>query len=316
MAARAGRPRGPPPRAHPPARRAGGRALRPASARRGDARPPDRPDPGASGRRGLLGEARSRLRAQVHGDGVVAHLPRAVGGRRARPEDLARRRVRAAAYPDRERRLRDLGRADRASAAALERLPLPEREPAARDDRVRPARRSPGPRVGRLAGPLDHRRGIRGVLPLGHDGAGVRLRGQLGSSLRLGGDQGPARPRRRPAPATGGARAARDRRRRGVPAVGGPGRRRLPDRHERQLLVVQVRVPLGIRGRRAPERRGPRRARLRGALELVLSKQDERGRWRNEYPYRGKLWAEVDEPRRPSKWVTLRACAVLRAGLS
>jgi hypothetical protein len=57
-------------------------------------------------------------------------------------------------------------------------------------------------------------------------------------------------------------------------------------------------------------------ARLRGALELVLSKQDERGRWRNEYPYRGKLWAEVDEPRRPSKWVTLRACAVLRAGLS
>jgi hypothetical protein len=58
--------------------------------------------------------------------------------------------------------------------------------------------------------------------------------------------------------------------------------------------------------------RDPRLAR---AVDLVLSKQDETGRWRNEYPYRGKLWAEVDEPRAPSKWVTLRACAVLKAAV-
>lgn len=56
-----------------------------------------------------------------------------------------------------------------------------------------------------------------------------------------------------------------------------------------------------------------RDGRLTNAIDLVLSKQDAEGRWRNEYPYRGKLWADVDPPRRPSKWVTLRACRVVRA---
>jgi hypothetical protein len=53
--------------------------------------------------------------------------------------------------------------------------------------------------------------------------------------------------------------------------------------------------------------------RLANATEWLLSKQDAEGRWRNEYPYRGKLWADVDTPRVPSKWVTLRACTFLRA---
>jgi hypothetical protein len=52
---------------------------------------------------------------------------------------------------------------------------------------------------------------------------------------------------------------------------------------------------------------------LAGLVELVLGKQGIDGRWRNEQPYRGRLWAEVDEPRAPSPWVTLRACRVLRA---
>jgi hypothetical protein len=56
--------------------------------------------------------------------------------------------------------------------------------------------------------------------------------------------------------------------------------------------------------------------RLAKAIDLVLSKQDERGRWRNEHPYRGKLWSDVDAPRAPSKWVTLRACAVVKAARS
>jgi hypothetical protein len=55
--------------------------------------------------------------------------------------------------------------------------------------------------------------------------------------------------------------------------------------------------------------------RLSRALELVLSKQGPRGRWANEYAYRGKLWADVDAPRSPSKWVTLRACSVLRSAM-
>ena len=51
------------------------------------------------------------------------------------------------------------------------------------------------------------------------------------------------------------------------------------------------------------------------AIELVLSKQDRTGRWRNEYPYRGKTWGDLDARGKPSKWVTLRACRVLEAAL-
>lgn len=52
--------------------------------------------------------------------------------------------------------------------------------------------------------------------------------------------------------------------------------------------------------------------RLGNALDWVLSQQDERGRWPNRYPYAGKLWSDVDEPGAPSRWVTLRACSVLK----
>jgi hypothetical protein len=58
-----------------------------------------------------------------------------------------------------------------------------------------------------------------------------------------------------------------------------------------------------------------RDAKLEPAVELVLSKQDATGRWRNEYDYRGKMWADVDRPGAPSKWVTLRAARVLKAAL-
>ncbi len=53
-------------------------------------------------------------------------------------------------------------------------------------------------------------------------------------------------------------------------------------------------------------------ARLRPALEMVLSKQDKQGRWKLEYTYNGKTWAEVEEKGQPSKWVTLRALRVLK----
>ena len=56
-------------------------------------------------------------------------------------------------------------------------------------------------------------------------------------------------------------------------------------------------------------------ARLANAVGFVLSKQDAHGRWRNEYPYRGRLWSDVDRPRSPSKWVTLRACALLKRSI-
>jgi hypothetical protein len=53
--------------------------------------------------------------------------------------------------------------------------------------------------------------------------------------------------------------------------------------------------------------------RLEPALRLILSKQDAAGRWRMEYTYNGKTWADIEEKGKPSKWVTLRALRVLKA---
>lgn len=70
--------------------------------------------------------------------------------------------------------------------------------------------------------------------------------------------------------------------------------------------VLQVLEALAILG----YGRDPR---LANALELVLSKQDKQGRWKMEYTYNGKMWADIEEKGRPSKWVTLRALRALRA---
>lgn len=53
-------------------------------------------------------------------------------------------------------------------------------------------------------------------------------------------------------------------------------------------------------------------ARLAGAVEWLLGQQDESGRWRMQAAPGGKTWGESDTPGQPSKWVTLRACAVLK----
>ena len=53
--------------------------------------------------------------------------------------------------------------------------------------------------------------------------------------------------------------------------------------------------------------------RLANALELVLSKQDEQGRWPLEYSYNGKTWVDIEKKKQPSKWITLRALRVLQA---
>jgi hypothetical protein len=52
--------------------------------------------------------------------------------------------------------------------------------------------------------------------------------------------------------------------------------------------------------------------RLSNALRLILSKQDEQGRWRLENTLNGKMWADIEEKRQPSKWVTLRALRALK----
>lgn len=52
--------------------------------------------------------------------------------------------------------------------------------------------------------------------------------------------------------------------------------------------------------------------RLRPALDLLLEKQDEGGRWKMEYTYNGKTWVDVERKGQPSKWVTLRALCALK----
>ncbi len=52
--------------------------------------------------------------------------------------------------------------------------------------------------------------------------------------------------------------------------------------------------------------------RLQKALDMVLSKQDAQGRWKMEYTYNGKMWADVEAKGQPSKWVTLRALRLLK----
>ncbi len=53
-------------------------------------------------------------------------------------------------------------------------------------------------------------------------------------------------------------------------------------------------------------------SRLAAAIDLLLEKQDEQGRWKMEYTYNGKTWVDIEEKGKPSKWVTLRALRVLK----
>jgi hypothetical protein len=53
--------------------------------------------------------------------------------------------------------------------------------------------------------------------------------------------------------------------------------------------------------------------RLAHALALLESGQDRQGRWPNRYASNHKTWVDIEPQGRPSKWVTLRACTVLRA---
>lgn len=56
--------------------------------------------------------------------------------------------------------------------------------------------------------------------------------------------------------------------------------------------------------------------RLDQAYEWLVGLADEGGRWKNRYAYRGKTTVRIEDQGRPSKWVTLRACTVLRRRLS
>ncbi len=56
--------------------------------------------------------------------------------------------------------------------------------------------------------------------------------------------------------------------------------------------------------------------RLQGAIDWLLSRQDRKGRWVNRYAYNRKTWVDFERQGAPSKWVTLRACRILKAALA
>jgi hypothetical protein len=69
------------------------------------------------------------------------------------------------------------------------------------------------------------------------------------------------------------------------------------------LQNIEALCELGLAGDR----------RLQTARDWLLTKQNQDGRWKNEYAYHGKTWVDFERQGQPSKWVTLRACRVLRA---
>jgi hypothetical protein len=56
-----------------------------------------------------------------------------------------------------------------------------------------------------------------------------------------------------------------------------------------------------------------RDTRLDHAFDWLLAKQDTNARWKNEYAYHRKMWLDIEKQGQPSKWVTLRACRVVKA---
>ena len=87
--------------------------------------------------------------------------------------------------------------------------------------------------------------------------------------------------------------------------VSKPGWLRLgfPWMYQSDILEV-----LGILGRL-----GVRDPRMRDALDVLLSKQDERGRWTLEQSFNGRFRANIERKGFPSKWVTVHALTALKA---
>jgi hypothetical protein len=63
-------------------------------------------------------------------------------------------------------------------------------------------------------------------------------------------------------------------------------------------------------------RLGFKDARMQEAVDLVLAKQDEQGRWRLENTYNGRLQVNIEQKSQPSKWITLNALRALRGFFS
>jgi hypothetical protein len=51
---------------------------------------------------------------------------------------------------------------------------------------------------------------------------------------------------------------------------------------------------------------------MQDAVDLVLSKQTDQGKWNLEMTYNGRFQADIEQKGKPSKWVTLNAMRMLK----
>ena len=83
-----------------------------------------------------------------------------------------------------------------------------------------------------------------------------------------------------------------------------PGWRRLGFPHMYQtdvLEILDILTALGYDDER-----------MREAVDLVVSKQDDYGRWNLENTFNGRFQTNIEQKGKPSKWVTLSALKVLK----
>jgi hypothetical protein len=67
------------------------------------------------------------------------------------------------------------------------------------------------------------------------------------------------------------------------------------------LEVLDILLRLGFKDKR-----------MKSAWDLILSKQDENGRWKLESTFNGRFLVSIEHKDKPSKWVTLKALSVLK----
>ena len=52
--------------------------------------------------------------------------------------------------------------------------------------------------------------------------------------------------------------------------------------------------------------------RLLPILTIIKDKADSKGRWRMENSLNGKMWIDVEEKNKPSRWITYHALSVIK----
>jgi hypothetical protein len=67
------------------------------------------------------------------------------------------------------------------------------------------------------------------------------------------------------------------------------------------LEILQILTKLGAKDERMQE-----------AIDLVVSKQNDEGKWLLENTFNGRFLVSIERKGKPSKWITLNALEVLR----